>query len=192
MSTLKLNSILENSCSEYKKDLEIITSGYLNHNNLLKVYKDENEKLLDLLEEYDVVRNRNQIKFSGASNTCILDKESSNSQIKRVHVPIILPNQYLNVTKADRFKTFKMIDQSVVERDLFHLKGAVKPKSDQLQQHLQFIQEELKDSKDLQSLDKLQVYSRCFENIISEFKTFGPLLAKIKVFLDKLYRLEGV
>lgn len=178
IKTDTLSSILDNSTKAHKKDINIITNGYLNPNSMLKAYKDENEKLIDLLEEYDVVKNRSAPK----RNSTVKDEPVVQKTFSKAFVPAILPNQYLNVTKADQFKTFRMIDQALVEKSLMHAKGAVRPKEDKLRLHLERIEKELSELEDPNVSERLQVYSRAWENIIDEFKTFGPLLSKIKVF----------
>ena len=195
VSKIKLGKILDESTQAYKKEIEIVTCGHLNPNNFLRAYKNENEKLIDLLEEYDVVHHSNAIKKSKETQETEEINEPKINFKKQQFVPEVVPNPYLNVTKADQFKTFKMIDQALVERSFIHVKGAVHPKADKLKDHLDFLQRELSEieiSDNKPSWDRLQVYSRCFENIIEEFKTYGPILAKIKVIYSFIYFKESI
>jgi len=136
------------------------------------------------LEEYDVVNHlKAESNHLKAERTPTLKASERTPLMKDLNrktkfVPQNLPNQYLNTTKADQFKTFKNIDQAIVERSLVYLKA------DPVQQHLDRIDQELQQVDEDDALSRLNVYSRTWENIILEFKTYGPLLAKIKKIYD--------
>ncbi|KAJ3191949.1 Translin-associated factor X-interacting protein 1 [Irineochytrium annulatum] len=97
-----------------------------------------------------------------------------------------LPACQLNFTKVEQYSAMKAVEHGIIETE-WNYKRAKFAKNDKIMELRDFVKKELKalgcppKGPDLR---RLQVYSACFDKIIAEFKTFGPILAEVKAEYD--------
>ncbi|KAH6585880.1 hypothetical protein BASA50_000825 [Batrachochytrium salamandrivorans] len=142
--------------------------------------------MIDLLSKFDMVKLRD--KGVESKKPPILDvsrvKEEKTRPVRQ-----FIPSYQLNLTKKDQFKMLQLIDKTVVQRAeglSTHASGG--SKCDRLQKYQKFIQQELELNhcpSEGPDLKRLEIYSKCFDTLITEFRTYAPLLAEIKNEYDR-------
>lgn len=147
------------------------------------------EKSLGMLSEYDPLRHT-----AGGIATVAL-KEPQSKLLPPPESPILVTKavrQLIDdefVRKRDAFHNLKLIDTNLVKPGMNLAKGNGKSKSSTLDELRRWLDDQLiANNCPAQGPDfgRLQLYSACFDRLISEFKVFGPLLAEIKSEYDKL------
>ncbi|KAI9208043.1 uncharacterized protein BJ171DRAFT_636555 [Polychytrium aggregatum] len=99
-----------------------------------------------------------------------------------------IPSYHTSFTKSDQYQTLKTIDEKVVEGSWKYRQGSF-AKADRLAELQDYVQTEIRalgcdgSGPDLR---RLQIYSVCFDQVIAEFRTYGPLLAEIKREYDRV------
>ncbi|KAJ2997628.1 hypothetical protein HDV02_005277 [Globomyces sp. JEL0801] len=150
-------------------------------------------EMVDVLEKFDTIKLKNKpvmVERDEIPKIIIKDSITSNPtndlvrklKPKPSHLKF-LPHTQLFLTKFDQFKNSSKIENSIF-REGKHLKHNDQPKSDQLAKYYDFISKELEANNCPHkgpNLKRLCVYAACFEQIIQEFTTYGPILAEIKV-----------
>ncbi|KAI8896845.1 hypothetical protein BC833DRAFT_650056 [Globomyces pollinis-pini] len=155
-------------------------------------------EMVDVLEKFDTIKLKNKpvmVERDEIPKIIIKDSITSNPtndlvrklKPKPSHLKF-LPHTQLFLTKFDQFKNSSKIENSIF-REGKHLKHNDQPKSDQLAKYYDFISKELEANNCPQkgpNLKRLCVYAACFEQIIQEFTTYGPILAEIKNEYDRI------
>ena len=201
-------NILDDTMDAYKKETQLISKGYLNHNTLNQAFeralvlhdqeqRDEWEEsrlkqgglgsFVDLLEEYDSIQPNPSTKTQTSPQAKTqADIGTRKSQHKSSRIKII-PNTNLTLTKSDHYKSIRAIhDDYIVQKDQF-TSSRLLPKEQKLQDYYTQLEEELNALEcptNGPDFNRLAIYSHTFDTLIQEFKTYGPLLADIKKVYD--------
>lgn len=108
-----------------------------------EAHKKNLGSFVDLLECYDsVTHQRAQESKLTAKSKEAQEAEESEMEFQKHKTPIastqriILPNAHLNATKADQYKTFRLIDNAYVERSLYYSKQ----RDDKSKEHYSLLQ----------------------------------------------------
>jgi hypothetical protein len=187
-----------------KDDVTAYSSGYLNSSitnqrlakerdksrgkPLFGMDKDAHDKnLFDMLEQFDSVKLRKPVSPElaplEADKARTIKKTKSEKSSHTFFTPL-----HFSLTKHDQYKTVSAIDSTLVENGRkirFNDIG----KQEKLKEYQRFLVDELEANecpKRGPHLVRLQIYSQCFEKLIQEFTTYGPLLADIKVMIERL------
>lgn len=188
-----LKTLFDKVLASQKQDLVNYTTGHLNPTRLNKDYhkqsgiqkpkvlfgKERNLELgemIDILREFDTVH---QVSSPVVFEKTTMKKPKVEKAMRR-----FLPAAHLSLTKNDQYRAMAQVDTEMVKPGQ-NIRHADKGKVDKLREYRTKIEYELAINKCPPvgpDVKRLQIYSACFEKIIEDFTTYGPLLADIKVF----------
>jgi hypothetical protein len=148
---------------------------------LVEGYDNMNEsQIFNVMSMFDTLKQpptspihvNDSLETSGLINTHVQVEDTSRD---------FFPVYQLSTTKHDQFQKFKNIESSLVGRDVNYLH--TNTSSCKLLKYTEFLKTELAfiDNPCAPDLGRLSIYSRLFDMIISDFKTFAPILSEIKV-----------
>ncbi|KAJ3274301.1 hypothetical protein HDV01_003145 [Terramyces sp. JEL0728] len=204
-----LGSLMDRYVLQQRKEVLDLASGYLSANKSNKILEDKAKEqkqpglfgvytpknildeengigigaMHDILGEFDSVKKKTDM-VAQPENPKV---ERQIPPLKKVSRKFIEPFQ-LHLTKIDQYKVVSQIKSNLIS-DGVRIKYCDTAKQDKLKKFKGFIQKELSASECPEKgpdVGRLSVYSTCFEQIIQEFTTFGPLLAEIKAEYDKI------
>jgi hypothetical protein len=195
MERPKLAKALQKLTIDQKSDVVAYTSGHLNHDRMnkeigriqnmgkkIEFKSSEQEYTLDEtvkeMERFDAVRQGQKV---GASN-----HPAPVTNLKTSHINNnckFVPNYQLKLSKRDKLKSFVEIDKGIVSRERLYTKSLQAGNQDKVEAYQKLVQENLSKlncAQDGPSIERLQVYSAVFAKLMTEFKSFEPILAEIK------------
>jgi hypothetical protein len=197
LKTEPLGDILDRFTERHRKDVEKVSKGYLSHGHANDAFKTAGEgqmektrfgrnrekqpeigEMVDILGKFDAVNSEKRVMpnpESGPSQNRIHPKPKNNSKL-------ISTTQFA-LTKGDHYQIVSKIDSKFIKPSMF-LKHLDLGKKDVEREIRKYLEHELAVSncpKTGPDATRLEIYSECFEKVIQEFTTFGPLLAEIKV-----------
>ncbi|KAJ3255492.1 Clathrin heavy chain linker domain-containing protein 1 [Boothiomyces macroporosus] len=194
--------------AQQRKEVQDIASGYLSASQTNKILEERAKQqaggprfgpasknilgedngigigvMHDILAEFDTVKKRTEI-------TATPEKPKMEKHIpplKKVSRKFVEPFQ-LHLTKIDQYKVVSETKSKLIS-DGIKIKYNDNAKQDKLKKFKEYIKTELAASGCPDrgpDIGRLRVHATCFEQIIQEFTTFGPLLAEIKAEYDKI------
>lgn len=210
----KMRSYLDQLGKAQRKDIAIMSTGYLNHDLVNRNFDsangvdplskittdnaappddiDNSRTIQEVLEEYDPIKakeSRTQILSEKLSTLTKPRVVPTNQNESNLVIREFFPGYQTNVTKNDQYNSLKIINEKVVDGSWMYKKG-IFSKADKLKELYEYIDMELEalgcPRNGPPDLRRLQVFSSCFDRVISEFKTYGPILAEIKCEYDKV------
>ncbi|KAJ3318268.1 hypothetical protein HDV06_000711 [Boothiomyces sp. JEL0866] len=203
-----LGSLMDRYVLQQRKEVLDIASGYLSANRANKILDDKVKQqkpqamfgvtpknllgedkgigigvMHDILGEFDTVKKRAEVVAPPEKQ--VLEKQIP--PLKKVQRKFIEPFQ-LHLTKIDQYKVVSQTKANLIS-DGVKIKYSDTAKQDKLEKFKEYIKTELAASgcpSKGPDIGRLSVFASCFEQIIQEFTTFGPLLAEIKAEYDKI------
>jgi hypothetical protein len=135
------------------------------------------EDMVSILQKYDPVGSEKTVQ-TPIEETRLKPKPKKQTLLKR-----IIPDAHLSFTKQQNFKIMSKIDTNLIKpgRDLRHTDHG---KLSLLSKIESFLSRELEANNCPATgphPQRLEIFGQCFDMIISEFTTFGPILSAIKV-----------
>ncbi|KAJ3312910.1 Clathrin heavy chain linker domain-containing protein 1 [Boothiomyces sp. JEL0838] len=194
--------------AQQRKEVQDIASGYLSASQTNKILEERAKQqagmprfgatpknilgedngigigvMHDILAEFDTVKKRTEITATPEKPKI----EKHIPPLKKVSRKFVEPFQ-LHLTKIDQYKVVSETKSKLIS-DGIKIKYNDNAKQDKLKKFKEYIKTELAASgcpDKGPDIGRLRVYATCFEQIIQEFTTFGPLLAEIKAEYDKI------
>ncbi|KAJ3307242.1 hypothetical protein HDV03_001727 [Kappamyces sp. JEL0829] len=203
-----LGSLFDRFAQSQRQDVHDYTAGHLNPSKMnLQLQKerdrtkkkalfgkpndqDEPRDMFDLLEEFDSVKlQQERVRATPATDHsgATLKKLKKPPSDKKSRTFITAPQ--FSLTRHEQYKAVASVDAHLVQ-DGRNMRFNDIGKQEKLREYEAFLANELAANECPAKgphLVRLQIYSQCFEKIIQDFTTYGPLLADIKASDAKEY-----